>query len=184
MRAVRPDSSFVATIIDLLRLRCGPQALSYSLARLVRLAILAFALDLIAAHLLDPGDDAVPRLMVGFGLGLLLPWWLLSWRGGTARYVQTLTALLGTGVVLSLVFLPLALWAISSGMADPATAPNPRQALLAWLILATVIWKIAVTANIWKHALNLPMATGVGMSLLLFVLEFGLDRLLFGNTAT
>lgn len=181
---MRPDPSFAAVIIDLLRLRCGPQALAYSRTRLLKLVLLAFALDFIATHLLDPGDDALARLAVGFGLGLLLPWWLLSWRGGTARYVQTLTALLSTGIVLSLVFLPLALLAISSGLADPAAAPGPRQALVAWLILATVVWKIAVTANIWRHALDWPMTAGVGMSLLLFVFEFGVDRLLFGHGAT
>lgn len=183
MRAVHPDSSFVAKLIDLLRLRCGPQVLPHSVSRLIQLAMLAFVLDLIATHLLDSNNDATPRLIVGFGLGLLLPWLLLSWRGLTPRYVQTLTALLATGIVLSLVFLPLALWALSSGMVDPAAAPSSRQGLLAWLILATVIWKIAVTANIWKHALEWPMAAGVGVSLLLLVLEFGLDRLLFASPA-
>ncbi len=184
MRAVRPDSSFVASLIDLLRLRCGPQVLPYSVPRLIQLAMFAFVLDLIATHLLEPNSDATPRLIAGFALGLLLPWLLLSWRGLTARYVQTLTALLATGIVLSLLFLPLALWAISSGMVDPAGTPSSRQALLAWLILATVIWKITVTANIWKHALGWPMAAGVGVSLVLLVIEFGLDRLLFASPAS
>jgi len=176
--------SFISRILDLLRLRCGPQDLPYAPTLLVRLVMLAFLVDFIAAKLLAAGGESPLRFVVAFGMGLLLPWLLLSWTGKSARYVQTLLALLGTGIALSLLFLPLALLAISSGMADPAATPSPRQALLAWLILATVVWKVVVAASIWRHALGWRMAAGVGVALILLVLEFGLDRLLFGGAST
>ena len=176
--------SFVSRILDLLRLRCGPQDLPYSPTLLVRLVALAFLVDYIAAQLLASGGESPLRFLVGFGLGLLLPWLLLSWTGKSARYAQTLLALLATGIALSLLFLPLALLALSSGMADPGATPSARQALLAWLILALVVWKVLVSAGIWRHALGWPMPAGVAVALLLLLLEFGFDRLLFGGAST
>src|SRR5687768_17978886 len=41
-------------------------------------------------------------------IALLLPWVLLRSRGLGDRYVQTLTALIGTGVLFTLAYLPVA----------------------------------------------------------------------------
>ena len=42
--------------------------------------------------------------------------------------------------------------------------------------------EVVVTASIWRHALDWPLPAGVGISLVLFVVEFGFDRLLFAGT--
>ena len=81
-----------------------------------------------------------------------------------------------------MLFLPLASWALSNGLINVDAAPEPQQALFAWLILALVVWKVVVTASIWRHALDWPLPAGVGISLVLFVVEFGFDRLLFAGT--
>ncbi len=177
---MRPGS-FPRLIADLMRLRAGPQDVPYSPPRLVRIALLALAVDLFAAYQLDVGPAPTPRFIVAFALTFVLPWLLLTWRGRHARYVQTMLALLGTGIVFSLLFLPLASWALSSGLIEVGTTPNPRQALFAWLILALVVWKVVVTASIWRHALDWPLPAGVGIALMLFMVEFGIDRLLFAS---
>lgn len=176
--------SFLSQILDLLRLRSGPQELPCSLPLLYRLALLALGVDLFAAWLLEVTDTSTARLMLSFGLALALPWLVLNWRGRAPRYVQTMLALLGTGIVFSLVFLPLAMWALSHGLVTPDAMPTAQQALFAWMILALVVWKIAVTAHIWRHALDWSLPGGVGIALLLFVAEFGIDRLLFAGTAS
>lgn len=175
-------ASFPRLIVELMRLRAGPQDLSYSRPLLVRLALLALAVDMFSAHVLDASASSVPRFLMAFALTFTLPWVLLSWRNRRERYVQTMLALLGTGIAFSLLFLPLASWALSNGLINVDAAPEPQQALFAWLILALVVWKVVVTASIWRHALDWPLPAGVGISLVLFVVEFGFDRLLFAGT--
>lgn len=172
---------FALQILDLLRLRSGPQDLPYSIPLLYRVALVAVVVDLVAAWALEVSDASVPRLLVSFALTFALPWLLLRWRGHDARYVQTMLALLGTGIAFSLLFLPLAMSALAHGMVEPDAVPSASQALFAWLILAMVVWKITVTASIWRHALDWSLPAGVGVALLLFVTEFGLDRLLFAG---
>lgn len=170
-------------IADLMRLRIGPQDLPYSPPLLVRIALLALAVDLLAAHVLEASGVSALRFVSGFAVTFALPWLVLNWRGHRTRYVQTMLALLGTGIAFSLMFLPLASWALSSGLVALGDKPSPQQALFAWLILALVVWKIAVTASIWRHALDWPLPAGVGIALLLFVAEFGIDRLLFAGAS-
>ena len=176
---MRPDS-VPACILALLRLRGGPQDLPYSHGLLWKLILLSLLLDMVASHWLAAQQGSVLRILVVSGFSLLLPWWLLSWAGKRARFVQTLSALLATGIVLSLVFLPLAVWAIDHGMAKPDATPTPQQAMLAWLILIVVVWKVMVTAHIWRQALEWPLAGGVAVSVALMLLELGFDRLLWG----
>lgn len=170
-------------IADLMRLRIGPQDLPYSTQLLIRFAVLALATDLFAAHVLEASGASMLRFFVAFALTFALPWLVLNWRGHRARYVQTMLALLGTGLVFSLMFLPLTWWALSNGLIALDAKPSPQQALFAWLILALVVWKVMVTASIWRHALDWPLPAGVGIALMLFVAEFGFDRLLFAGAA-
>lgn len=176
---MRPDS-VPACILALLRLRSGPQDVPYSPALLWKLILLSVLVDLVASHWLAAQDGSLLRILVVSGFSLLLPWWLLAWAGKRARFVQTLSALLATGLVLSLIFLPLAIWAIDHGMTHPDATPMPQHAMVAWLILTVVIWKVMVSAHIWRQALEWPMAAGIAVSLALMLLELGFDRLLWG----
>lgn len=177
-------ASFPGLIFNLLRLRAGPQDLPHSVPLLYRIAALALVVDLIAAQMLEVAGLSPLRFIAAFATSLLLPWLVLRWRKHEPRYVQTMLALLGTGIVLSLLFLPMALWALSNGLVNTETLPSPQQTLFAWLILAMVIWKIVVTASIWRHAMDWPMAGGTAIALGLFIAEFGIDRLLFAATGT
>ena len=83
---------FASRVLDLLRLRSGPQDLPYSLPLLYRLAILALLVDLVAAWALEVNEASSVRLLVSFALTFALPWLVLRWRGHEARYVQTMLA--------------------------------------------------------------------------------------------
>lgn len=176
--------ALIRRTIDLMRLRCGPQDLPASTALLWQLVWLSLLVECLAAILLPPVDPTPLRFAVSFGYALGVPWVLLALMQRRARYLQTMSALLATGLVLSLMFLPLAMAALDAGMADGATEGSGRQGLLALLILAVVIWKIGVAGNIWRHALDCPFAVGIGVALTLFALELGLDRLVFGGATT
>lgn len=176
--------ALVERTIDLLRARCGPQDLPASTALAWKLIWLSLLVEYLGTILLPLANQTPLRFALSFSYGLALPWLLLALVRKRARYLQTLSALLATGIVLSLAFLPLAMAALNAGMGGDATEGNSRQSLLALLILAVMIWKIWVTGNIWRHALEWPFAAGVAVALAMFAIQVGLDRWLFAGAPT
>jgi len=71
---------------------------------------------------------------------------LLALMGYTARVVQTLSALLGSGLIISLAAMPLII--LSSLSEQLAMA-------LVMLLLMLTIWSLVVTMHIFRHALSI-----------------------------
>jgi hypothetical protein len=91
----------------------------------------------------------------------------------TARFVQTLTSLAGTGAILGLVGLPLVQMAEQSRQVD-----EPMGALVwGWLLLLG--WSIAVQAHIFRHALSTGIGAGLFVACLHLALVISLFRALF-----
>lgn len=144
--------------IDLCRLRGGPQDLPHS-PFLLLVSIASYALVGLGVSLLDQSPGlAMLSVLVDTGLLLSLAWLGLWVRNHPARLVQTLTALTGTGTLFGLLGWPLIAWLQQIGENTPSS--------LALLLLALVIWNIAVIGNILRHALDLPIWLGSGVALL------------------
>ncbi len=97
-------------------------------------------------------------LMFGF-FGLLLVFYKK-----TPRFEQTMTALLGTGIVLTVVALPLIAWLRVESTETTASIP-------ALLMFVVVLWSISITGHIMRRALEIPYAGGVVMAVGYFLLS-------------
>lgn len=161
-------------------LRAGPQDLPYSPALTRGLVVLGVGADLIFVSLVDASPHDAARMVLSLALLLGLPWLLLASRGLLPRYAQTLAAFAGTGMIFTLVFLPLALFAVDLPRPDSGVAPTREQLLVGWLSLGLFGWKLALNGHLWKHALDWPRAGGLLLALGLFLLEIGVMRALFG----
>ena len=126
-------------------------------------------------------EGGIVRLAVSLLIALLLPWMVLRSRGLGERYVQTLIALVGTGVLFTLAYLPVAWLASDLPAPEVGATPTQKQLLVAWLTLALVAWKLTINGHVWRHALNWPLAAGVALAVGAFMLEIGLLRLLFAG---
>lgn len=71
---------------------------------------------------------------------------LLALTGYAARVVQTLTALIGSGLILSLIAMPLIMLSGLSGQ---------LALVLAVLLVILNIWSLLVTMHILRHALSI-----------------------------
>ena len=105
---------------------------------------------------------------------ILFVWALLRLMKKSARFVQTLTALAGTGTLLGIVGLPLMLQAARTTQAEDAAA---GILVLSWLLM--LVWSIAVQAHIFRHALSAGYATGLLVAGLHMVLIITLVETLF-----
>jgi predicted ABC-type exoprotein transport system permease subunit len=103
-------------------------------------------------------------LLAGF---LLLA---LSLTGKLPRWQQTGTAAFGADTVFGVLTLLLML----AGEALPFLKEP------AWLLLlALLLWQAAVLGQILRHALNVPLVAGAGLSLAYFIVSFRILTSLF-----
>lgn len=175
--------NLLGILIGICRRRLGPQDLPHSPALLRGLLLVAIGLELLVSMLVRERFDSPGRLLFSLLLTLGLPWLLLTWRQRQARYVQTVSALIGTGILLSLLLAPLIWFARDLPMPAEGVPPAPGQVLVSLLALAVVAWKVAIDGHIWRHALDWPVVGGVLLALSLLFLEIGLDQMLFAAPA-
>jgi len=104
---------------------------------------------------------------------VLFSWSVLRLTKKSARYLQTLTALAGTGAVLGLVGLPL----IQQAAQTQSDEGPAAMLVLGWLVL--MVWSISVQAHIYRHALSSRYGVGLLVAGLQMVLVISLLKILF-----
>jgi|SRR5690606_11252153 hypothetical protein len=110
---------------------------------------------------------AVETVLLG---ALVYP--VLALRGVSRRWLQTTTAMAGTGLLFSGAALPL-----FAGLLALRTAQGGPE-ILSLLIVVLIIWNVGVTAHIFRHALSAPFAAGLLAALAyVWVLTVGVSRL-------
>jgi len=146
-------------------LRSGPQDLPA--APLLCNASLFFylLLSLISSALNMPLSQALIAAMVDIGLLIALTTAILKLRGLGVRITQTLTALAGTSVILSLFSIPMLIW-LQAARADHGDAGIPSL-----LMLVLVMWNLLIVAHIFRHALSTLFAAGLLLAIGYFWLQ-------------
>lgn len=164
---------------DICLFRAGPQDLPFSPALALRLSAMLVVLGVVGSSIqgVAPADLL---LRVGLMLAFLVapPWLLLRLRGREPRFVQTLSALAGVGVLYNIVALPLLLALAGRG---EALGRDPGLALAAWVLLALTLWRVLVAGHVWRHALDLRPGVGAMLSLGLFIAQVLLAGWVFGG---
>ena len=146
-------------------LKKGPQdlpAASILLFLLFFLYILSAIVEGLIVGLLWPN---IQEALIVFALETLIIYGMLSLKGLSARFVQTISAFLGTGLVLTLIILPI-LSLFKLGILDAYVYSN--------ILLILIIWRVVISAHIFKNALAISMGLGVVLSLGFFILSLGI----------
>jgi len=159
----------LATLLNLMRLRSGPQNLPADRGLLVVLAALYVAQGFLAGELIDE-THAGPRTLLAIAVQFVAIAALLSLRGLQARSLQTLTAMAGTGFLFGLLSLAV-LVRIEPG------SPQPGLALA---YFGMFVWSLLVDGHIYRHALSIGMSGGELTAVLIFAANSFLLRIIFG----
>ena len=161
-------SAFFVSLLNLLRLRGGPQDLPSS-------AWLAFGLvagyvlqNLITGTQLDD-DNAAAKTIIAISIQIIVLAGLLFWRRRPERFLQSLSALAGVGIIFN--FITQALLSQSN--------ETVNQPLLALTWFAVFFWSLFVDANIYRNALSLTLSIGVLISVLLVAASYTLIEIMF-----
>lgn len=167
-----------STTLRILSFKAGPQdfpfapTLTQTLAPLAALAMyLEYRFTLSAA-------TSLAQSVAALGALALFTWQVLRLRNLQARFQQTYNALLATGLVLTLFLLPaVAMLAPTvKQLAEKPELMGTIQVPAAPTLLAAFLslWNLAVSAHIYRHALNIGSGMAVAAALMgsLFVTAF------------
>ncbi len=157
---------------DIVLLRRGPRDLPASLSLLAGLALLDLGTSLYFLH--DTNGTARSLVLGLLDLALVFAVFstLLAVRDRRHRFVQTLSALLGAGVVLAVVQLVLVRFA--AGLLDKETA----TAVVGALAIGFLLWGVLVVGHILRSALDVSLAMGLTLALTFMLAETLIFRVL------
>ncbi|GMR16794.1 MAG: hypothetical protein BMS9Abin31_1176 [Gammaproteobacteria bacterium] len=146
------------------QLKARPQDLPLRVYMLAAVILAGIIVDSFATSILIPKLSVVDitKAVIIYNLVLLTAvYFLLKLIGYKERGVQTLTAIAGSGLFISLVLLP--------GLLMMNSVEEQVKSFVL-LILIDNVWRIAVNAHIFRHALSvgLLMAMILSVSYLLF----------------
>ena len=146
------------------KLKAGPQDLPARIYLLVSVILAGIIVDSFATSILIPNLPVfdVTKIIIIYNFVLLtVVYLLLKLIGYKERGVQTLTAIAGSGLFISLVLLP--------GLLMMNSVEEQLKSFV-FLIMIDNIWRIVVNAHIFRHALSigLLMAMILSVSYLLF----------------
>jgi hypothetical protein len=154
-----------ATItLRILGFRAGPQDFPYSVPLAQALPPLAILVTYLEYRFTLPPAVSLAQAVAAIAALAFFTYQLLRLRALTARFQQALNALLATGIVLTLLLLPaVAILApyVKQIAADPDLIGKLQVPALPTLLAAFLsLWNLAVSAHIYRNALNI----GPGLS--------------------
>ncbi|MBL3589057.1 MAG: hypothetical protein JMN24_04580 [gamma proteobacterium endosymbiont of Lamellibrachia anaximandri] len=158
--------------VDLCLLRAAPQDLPASgviLAGTFLLNILVSLLMIVDARH-GPGLALIESLFETF-LMLVVLYLALRTRRLRGRFQQSATALMGSGLLLGLLALPLVAWSHRSESTEASL-----------LLLLLIIWSIVVLGHIIRHTFGLTLNIGVALGVLYTMLAWSMVARLFPVT--
>jgi len=152
---------------DLCRLRATPQQLPRSRELFLVVAVLSVLAGVALLHAARAEAKAA-ELKSALDLGMMLAVLFVSLEvlRRRSRFLQTATALLGSGVLFALLATVLE---VSNGVGGVDAGPSEMREVLLFVL---VIWNMVVYGHILRHAFDVPLGFGVGLAVLYTLLSF------------
>lgn len=167
-----------STTSRILGFKAGPQDFPFAPQMTQTLAPLAVLAMYLEYRYTLPPATSFAQSVAALGALALFTWQLLRLRNLQARFQQTFNALLATGTALTLLLLPaVAMLAptVKQLAEQPDLMGTIQVPVLPTLLAAFLsLWNLAVSAHIYRHALNIGAGMSVTAALLgsLFVTAF------------
>ncbi len=168
-------NQFAQALLDILRLRAGPEDLPASWTLTLIFVGLHVAFGMFTAMALDQSSTVFNSLIMT-ALQIFAVAILLKVRGFPERLAQTLLAFAGTGIIIGGIVFGVLL------QADQ----DVNQPLLALVWLPLFIWSLVVDAHIYRNALAISLSQAMLITVLLLAGSYVVVELLVmfftGNT--
>jgi len=169
--------AIVNPFIQICLLRQGPQDLPTS-GILLAIALTAHTvMSIVWSNISLSAVDALLSGLLDTLLLVVLTTTLLYAQRRKERVVQTLTALAGTGTIITFLALPV------SGWLQRVDQSAGEGGLAVIVLLLLMVWSLAVVAHIFRHALSIPYFFGLVVAVVFYGISISAFRALFSGVA-
>ncbi len=148
---------------DICRLIKKPQDIPESKNLLTLCVVVYGFLSILLASLSQPVEHAILAGVVEVILIMIFTLAILQASGKSSRWTQTVTALVGTGIIISIIAFPVYIL-IGVGDLNKVEASS-GQSIGLMLLAALACWNIAIMAHILKHALETNFAIALFLAI-------------------
>lgn len=167
-----PDRELAQLFWNICLFRRGPQDVPSTDALTAILLLLTAAVGTLIVYVNYPLVTALRAGVVDSVSVWVTTAALLALFRHPRRIRQTFCAVAGSGLVISLLALPLIYWGNLAGETNPdAVAPSLLLTLL-------IFWNIAINAHVYRHALGSDRLGGLAAALVIFAFNQFLGSLL------
>lgn len=149
---------------DICRLVKKPQDIPASKNLLILCLFIYLLLSIFIADLYQETEKAILGSFVELGLLLLFNWAILQSSGKSARWLQTVTALIGTNLIINFFALPSYLL-VSIDANNEITTASTTQSFGLLMLAAMACWNIVIMAHILRHALGTHFAIAMFLAI-------------------
>jgi hypothetical protein len=152
--------NLITRFLDICFLKAGPQDLPNSTWLMKFSLVVYFALAVISQLLEYSLSMSLVAAIAELILMMLIVAILLQLRGYSERFNQTVTAMAGTGTIISLIALPLV--NLASGISPDQMTFTDNVIMV--LIMTVLLWSLMVTAHIFRNALEIKVGLAVALT--------------------
>lgn len=152
--------NLITRFLDICFLKAGPQDLPNSTWLMKFSLVVYFALAVISQLLEYSLSMSLVAAIAELILMMLIVAILLQLRGYSERFNQTVTAMAGTGTIISLIALPLV--NLASGISPDQMTFTDNMIMV--LIMTVLLWSLMVTAHIFRNALEIKAGLAVALT--------------------
>lgn len=171
---IRRVLALIQTLLDIMRLRKGPDSIPHSQVVLLIVIAMWVGADLISV-VASPQvnmDRRVVGWLVSF-VALAIFALVVSFYGRRERLLQMISAIVGCAALFTVVL------TIIVGMSGQATDDSPVQLGIVMSVFAVMLWSVIVEGHILARTIEQPRIVGVMISLSVFLLQLYLLEITF-----
>lgn len=159
----------VKLLFDICLFKKGPSSLPYSIWLLRLLLLVDVAVSFLMASLSGGWLRAWLQAVVGVVLIIAFAWIILAVARKTSRFIQTVSAFLGTDALISFLAIP--------GTATMALGVN--NVLVFLVMTCLILWHWAITGHIIRNALGQALVFSFSLAFLYIVATYKVMGFLF-----
>jgi hypothetical protein len=162
----------ILSYIDLCRLKAGPMDMPSS-TNTLKLTLLVYFLAGVMISCIDTRWNASVLTSLTDTLFMIITVKLvLHFKDLQTRYLQTLTAIAGAGIILNLIGFPLVIWLNQTDKLEQGTS------IAMLFLVALMFWSLMVIAHIFRQSLDIKAGTAA----MITVIYTALSLLVLGLT--
>lgn len=157
----------------MLLLKTAPEDLPCSWGLMSCIIFLYLVSGLVVQSGLVEPSLSISRMILNLAITMFFTYLILLSLELNTRFIQTMSALVGVGIVFNLLAWPLL------AQLSAHTSDKPLTGIISLFVLLLMSWELLVTAHIYRHALNVKMSHAIILSLGLFFISITLSQVIF-----